>query len=53
MGIFCDFEESIDFSVLSLFYLVGLRSEIERVRLDFTRENKGIFDISCDNGFLD
>ena len=27
--------------MLSLFYWVGLRSEIERVRLDFTREIKG------------
>ena len=50
--IFCDFEESIDFSVLSLFYWVGLRSEIERVRLDFTREIKGFTILGSITDFL-
>lgn len=37
--------------MLSLFYWVGLRSEIERVRLDFTREIKGFTIFRAISGF--
>ena len=37
--------------MLSLFYWVGLRSEIERVRLGFTREIKGFTILGSITGF--
>ena len=37
--------------MLFLFYWVGLRSEIERVRLDFTREIKGFTILGSITGF--
>lgn len=37
--------------MLSLFYWVGLRSEIEKVRLDFTREIKGFTILGSISGF--
>ena len=37
--------------MLSLFYWVGLRSEIERVRLDFTREINGFTILESITGF--
>lgn len=38
--------------MLSLFYWVGFRSEIERVRLDFTREIKGFTILESITDFL-
>lgn len=38
---FCDFDESIDFSVVCLIYVVGLSDEIGYVRGGFTRKIKG------------
>lgn len=38
--------------MLSLFYWVGFKSEIERVRLDFTREIKGFTILESITDFL-
>ena len=48
---FCDFEESIDFSVISLFYVASWEDEISYVKDGFTRKIKGFTIFGSITGF--